>query len=266
MDSDREPHRYDDLTGKVAVVTGSTKGVGRVIATFLADLGMKVVGCSRSALDDPTRIEFESSSISHVEVDVRDPDQVHDLVDYIVRNHGSVDLLVNNAGGSPHSLVADSSPNYLSKIISLNLIAPLLVAKAVNEIMQGQDTGGVIVNIGSVSGTRPSPGTAAYGAAKAGLENLTKTLAVEWAPKVRVNYLACGPIITEQAHLHYGDSEGVERVGATIPMGRLASATDVVRAVAWLASLEASYITGASLSIHGGGERPTWMEASTADL
>ncbi|MCT2060112.1 SDR family oxidoreductase, partial [Dietzia cinnamea] len=128
----------------------------------------------------------------------------------------------------------------------------------------GGPTGGAIVNISSVSGHRPSPGTASYGAAKAGIDSLTGSLAVEWAPLVRVNSVVVGPVKTELAEMHYGDAEGVAAVDATIPMGRMAEPVDVGRAAAFLASPLAAYITGAELLVHGGGEKPAFLAASTA--
>ena len=107
--------------------------------------------------------------------------------------------MVNNAGGSPYVLTAESSAKFNRKIVELNLLGALLVSQHANDKMQSQQRGGSIVNICSVSGRRPTPGTAAYGAAKAGLESLTQTLAVEWAPKVRVNALVVGMVETEQA-------------------------------------------------------------------
>jgi NAD(P)-dependent dehydrogenase (short-subunit alcohol dehydrogenase family) len=130
--------------------------------------------------------------------------------------------------------------------------------------MQKQAEGGVIINIASVSGERPSPGTAAYGAAKAGLLNLTKSLAVEWAPKVRVVGVTCGMIRTEQAHLHYGDEQGIAAVEATVPLNRLASPEDIGNACLFLASPLASYVSGSSLLVHGGGEKPAFLEAGNA--
>ena len=114
-------------------------------------------------------------------------------------------MLINNAGGSPAAEAATASPRFHEKIIQLNLIAPLHFAQQANAVMQQQPDGGQIVNVASVSATRPSPGTAAYGAAKAGLLSLTQSLAVEWAPKVRVNAVTAGMIRTEQVALHYGD-------------------------------------------------------------
>lgn len=128
-----------------------------------------------------------------------------------------------------------------------------------------RETRGSVVMIGSVSGTRPSPGTAAYGAAKAGLENLARSMAVEWAPEVRVNSLVLGMVRTELAHLHYGDEAGVAAVAATVPLGRLAQPSDVGEAAVFLASGRAAYVSGASLLVHGGGERPAFLDAATVN-
>ena len=144
--------------------------------------------------------------------------------------------------------------------MKLNLLAPLHVAQRANHHMQ-QGDGGVIVNIASVSATRPSPGTAAYGAAKAGLLNLTSSLAVEWAPKVRVVAVVAGLIETEQAELHYGDAESIERVAATIPAGRLGTPEDLAQACRWLTSPAAGYVSGSAIWLHGGGERPAFLDA-----
>jgi NAD(P)-dependent dehydrogenase (short-subunit alcohol dehydrogenase family) len=147
-------------------------------------------------------------------------------------------------------------------VINLNLVAPLLFAQKVNAVMQAQAEGGSIVNIASVSGLRPSPGTAAYGAAKAGLLNLTESLAVEWAPKVRVNAIAAGPLRTEKSALHYGDDAGLARVAATIPMGRLGEPDDVADLCLVLASPLCKYVTGTAITLHGGGERPAFLDAA----
>ncbi len=128
--------------------------------------------------------------------------------------------------------------------------------------MQGQDDGGSIVNISSVSGVRATPNAAAYGAAKAGLLNLTQTLAVEWAPKVRVNAITVGLVRTEQANLHYGDEAAIAAVGATVPLGRMADPVDVANACLLLASPLASYVSGANLLVHGGGELPAYLNAA----
>lgn len=245
------------LSGAVVLVTGGARGVGAGIATVLAELGAVPIICGRNA-PDPSVHEFHSC-------DVRDSDAVATMIAAIVDKHGRLDGVVNNAGGSPFALAADASDNFARKIIELNLVAPLVVARAAHAVMAGQDGGGAIVNVSSVSGHRPSPGTSAYGASKAGLDNLTESLAVEWAPAVRLNSVVCGPIETELSHLHYGDADGVAAVGATIPMGRLASPADVGNAVAFLLSPLASYITGSTLTLHGGGEKPAFLDAANAD-
>jgi NAD(P)-dependent dehydrogenase (short-subunit alcohol dehydrogenase family) len=130
--------------------------------------------------------------------------------------------------------------------------------------MQKQGAGSSIINIASVSAARPSPGTAAYGAAKAGLVNLSRSLAVEWAPKVRVNSIIAGLIVTEQAHLHYGDDAGIAAVGSTIPLGRMASTEDIANVCLFLASNLSAYVSGSAVTADGGGEAPAFLNASNA--
>lgn len=246
------------FAGQVVLVTGGARGVGLGIVRGFADAGATVVTCGRSAVDD--------LDVPYVRADVRDASQVDALVAGVVAEFGRLDVVVNNAGGAPPVAAATASPRLHEKVIALNLVAPLHVAQRANAVMQEQESGGVIVMIGSVSGTRPSPGTAAYGAAKAGLASLASSLAVEWAPKVRVNTVVVGPVDTELSHLHYGDSAGVEAVGATIPAGRMATPADVAQACLYLASPAASYVTGSTLTVHGGGERPAFLGASNAEV
>jgi len=243
-----------DLDGAVVLVTGGVRGVGLGITRAFLAAGAVVVTCARR----PTEVE----GASFVSCDVRDADQVAALVSGIVADHGRLDVVVNNAGGAPFALADKASPRFHAKIVELNLLAPLLVSQAANEVMQKQDSGGAIVNVSSVSGRRPSPGTAAYGAAKAGLDNLTSSLAVEWAPKVRVNALAVGMVRTEQSHLHYGSEAGIEAVARTVPLGRLASPDEVGACAVFLASPLASYVSGATLVVHGGGEAPAFLTAA----
>ena len=125
-----------------------------------------------------------------------------------------------------------------------------------------KDDGGVVLFITSVSGMRPSPGTAAYGAAKAGLISLTQSLAVEWAPKVRVAAVSAGMVRTEQSHLHYGDEAGIAAVGETVPLGRIADPDDIGDACLYLASPLARYVSGSTLLVHGGGEKPAFLAAA----
>src|SRR3954447_23393044 len=248
-----------DLTGQVALVTGGGKGVGRGITEAFAGAGAHVVVVSRS------RPDTLPDGASFISLDVRDAEAVQRVVQEIAGTHGRLDVAVNNAGGSPPSDSATASARFAEKIVALNLLAPLYVAQAANAVMQQQDTGGAIVSIGSVSGVRPSPGTAVYGAAKAGLSGLTRSLAVEWAPKVRVNLVVVGMVRTEQNELFYGDEDGIAAVGATVPLGRLADPTEIGTTCVFLASPAASYISGAEILVHGGGERPAFLAAANAD-
>jgi NAD(P)-dependent dehydrogenase (short-subunit alcohol dehydrogenase family) len=241
-----------DLVGRVALVTGGSRGIGRGITEVLVEAGATVVTCARSEADPVP-------GVTHVQCDVRDPEAVADLVERIVADHGRLDVLVNNAGGAPYALAADASPRFHDKILALNLQAPLLVAQAANAVMQRQTSGGAIVNISSVSALRPSPGTAAYGAAKAGVDSLTRSLAVEWAPKVRVNSVDVGLCRTEHTDDHYGGDERVAAIERTIPLGRMADPREIGRVVAFLASDLASYVSGAQLACHGGGEPPIFL-------
>lgn len=244
-----------DFSGRVALVTGGGRGVGRGITRRLLDAGATVVICGRS---EPEELP---AGVSFVPADVREPEQVDALVATIVDAHGRLDIAVNNAGGAPYALAADASPRLSDKIVALNLMSVIHVSKAANAVMQQQDDGGSIVNITSVSGIRPSPGTAAYGAAKAGVEHFTVSVAVEWAPKVRVNCVTAGLILTEGGDEHYGGPEGAARVAATVPLGRMGTPDDVGDVVLFLASPLASYISGSSVLMHGGGERPAFLAA-----
>jgi len=238
------------VTG-VALVTGGTRGLGRGIADAFADAGYRVVVCGRTAPDDlPHRF---------VACDVRDAGQVDALVADVVAHEGRLDVVVNNAGGSPSAPVAEASPRLAERVVALNLLAPLYVARAANAVMQAQDDGGVVINIGSVSARRPAPGTAAYAAAKAGLAVLTRALALEWAPKVRVNAVTPGLVNTELAEQNYGDDRSA--VTRTIPMRRLAEPADVAAACLLLAAPALRYTTGADLYVDGGGEIPAFHTA-----
>ena len=244
-----------DLGGRIVLVTGGVRGVGAGISEVFAGQGATVITCARRPVQG-LPYEFHPC-------DVRDPDAVGALIDTIVERHGRLDVVVNNAGGSPSVPVAEASPGFLRKVVELNLLGMLYVSQAANAVMQQQPEGGTIISISSVSGRRPSPGHAAYGAAKAGVDSLTATLAVEWAPKVRVNAVVAGMVATEQVELFYGDAESQAAVAATVPLGRLAQPADIGWATAFLASDKASYISGAVLAVHGGGEPPPYLSASS---
>ncbi|MFD7576233.1 SDR family oxidoreductase [Streptomyces sp. NPDC059810] len=252
-----------DLSGSVAVVTGGTRGVGAGIARSLLEAGAELVTCARRAPDRP--VEAAGRTARFLPVDLRDPAAVTGFFDRVRDDHGRLDVLVNNAGGTPFRMLGEGSATQQARVLELNLIAPLTASLAAYEVMRHQPGGGSVIMIGSVSGTRPSPGSAAYGAAKAGLDNLARSMAVEWAPLVRVNTLVPGMVRTELSHLHYGDEDGVASVGRTVPLGRLAEPADIGDACVFLASAQAAYISGASLLVHGGGERPAFLDAATVN-
>jgi len=241
-----------DLSGRVALVTGGSQGIGAGIAQVLVEAGATVVTCARSA------VEAAAPGTTHVQCDVRDPDAVTAMVEGIAAEHGRLDVAVNNAGGTPYAEAATASPRFTEKVLALNLTAALNVAQAANAVMQAQGSG-AIVNISSVSALRPSPGTAVYGAAKAGLDSLTRSLAVEWGPAVRVNSVDVGLCRTEQTTDHYGGDETVAAIEQTIPLGRMADPLEIGRVVAFLASDLASYVSGATVECHGGGEPPVFL-------
>jgi NAD(P)-dependent dehydrogenase (short-subunit alcohol dehydrogenase family) len=249
-----------DFRGKVALITGGARGIGHGIAERFLEAGAEVAICGRTAPEKPpSRGDRDAAFFA---CDVREAEQVARMTDAVAERFGRIDVLIANAGGAPAADAATASPRFHERIIQLNLIAPLHCAQAANAVMQRQPEGGVIEFIASVSALRPSPGTAAYGAAKAGLLSLAASLAVEWAPRVRVVAVTAGMIRTEQSHLHYGDEAGVAAVGRTVPLGRIGEPEDVADACLFLASPLARYVSGASLLTHGGGEAPAFLGAA----
>jgi NAD(P)-dependent dehydrogenase (short-subunit alcohol dehydrogenase family) len=240
-----------DITGKVAIVTGGTRGIGLAIARRLAAAGAHVVVCGRTASDLPDGLEF-------VPCDVRDPAAVLVMVDDVAERHGRLDILVNNAGGSPEADAATASPRFSERVIALNLLAPLNLSQAAHRHMQAH--GGAIVNIASVSAIRPSPRTVAYAAAKAGLIALGRSLAHEWGPVIRVNAIIVGYVETEATEATYGNAATQAAIASNIGAQRLGRADEIAEAVLFLASPAASYVTGAALEVHGGGERPPFLD------
>jgi len=246
------------FANKVAIVTGGTRGIGHAIAQSLLDAGCHVAICSRNA---PAALPTANGrTATFFPCDVRNAEQARSFVDAVVTQHGQLDILVNNAGGSPQAEAASASPRFSEAILALNLLAPLHVSQAAFRHMNLQETGGSIVNIASVSGLRPSPGTAIYGAAKAGLLSLTGSLAQEWGPKVRVNAVVVGITESENAVETYGSEQTQAEIAASLPLQRMARGADVAAAVQFLASPMAAYISGAQLSVDGGGERPHFLQ------
>lgn len=246
------------LDGQVAIVTGGTRGIGFGIATALLEAGCEVVVCGRTAPD--TLPSAGGRTASFMACDVRKHEAVGELVEAVGQRFGHIDILVNNAGGSPPADASTASPRFSESIVALNLMAPIHMAQAVSRWMKRQPTGGSIVNIASVSAIRPSPGTAVYGAAKAGLLGLTRSLAAEWGPAIRVNAIVVGLTDTDSEALPYGSAAARDAIAASLPAGRMGHPSDIANAVVYLSSPMATYVSGAALEVHGGGERPLFLD------
>lgn len=248
-----------DFKNKTVIVTGGTKGVGLGITHAYLKAGATVYICGRNA---PTELPADNGNIArYMAADVRKPEETQALIDAAVNDTGHLDILINNAGGSPPVAAAEAPVKLTEAIIRLNLIGPMIFAQQAHAAMRKNTSGGAIVNIASVSGVRPSPGTAAYGAAKAGLINVSRSLAQEWGvDKVRVNAIIAGLIKTEAAADHYGGEAGIALIEASLPMRRMASPEDIANACLFLSADSSAYVSGAALEVYGAGEPPSFLK------
>lgn len=261
--------RADLLTGQVAVITGGGTGIGFGVAELLSELGAHVVLASRKPENLKAgceKIIAAGGSASAVQLDVRDPERVHAAMQEIGEKHGRIDLLVNNAAGNFYAPSATLSPNAWRSVVEIDLFGTFYCTQAVYPIM-AQQGGGRVVSISMTLHYRGWPQMAHATAAKAGVDALTRTLAVEWAPQnIRVNAIAPGPIPTEgvkKAFTPPADS-GVADVFAVtndrmekyarsaIPLGRWGSPRDIANMVAFLASPGGDWITGSIFVVDGG--------------
>ena len=247
-----------DLTGKVAIVTGSTKGIGRAMVQGLAEAGAKVVVSSRKQeLCDEAAAEIAAATGAEtmgLACHVGDWDGIPAFIDAVVQRFGTVDVLVNNAGINPApTTVSDMTIEYWRKMFNVNLEGPLRMAQQVAPVMR-DNGGGSIVNIVTMAAYSGGSNVCAYGSSKAGLINLTKSMAQEWAPwNIRVNALCPGPFDTEMVQgaerLRPGFSDMI--ANGTL-MKRVADASEIVGPVLYLASDASSYVTGDEISVSGG--------------
>ena len=259
MSSSKTRFEFKDQT---VVVTGGTRGIGRRICEAFAEAGADVYTCSRRGLETPfpdnsdDTENTERGTIESEIVDVRDPVATEAWLHRCAQKRGGIDVLVNNAGGAPSVASAEASPKLTNKILELNLNAPLILSQQAYPHLNAREDGGVIVNIVSVSSTRPTPTSVAYGAAKSGLMNATRSLAVEWGPRIRVNCIVAGLVVTELTEGHYGDEESKKTITSQIPAKRFARPEEIAHACLFLAAKDSGYVSGAALEVHGGGEWP----------
>ena len=249
-----------NFKNKTVIITGGTKGIGLEITKTFLRLDANVVVLARNK---PSRkIQAKDNAGVYIECDIRSLESIDNALKTIKSEYKTLDILVNNAGGAPLVDSISASPKFHQAIIDLNLMAPLNVSQKVGRLMMKQKTISNIINISSVTATRPTPGSAAYGAAKGALVNLTKTLAIEWAPKIKVNAIIVGYIQTENSLLHYGSKSEINKVAKTIPLKRMGKPQDIANACIFFASPLAEWITGAALEVHGGGETPSYLDVA----
>jgi len=240
------------LSGRVAIVTGASRGIGRAIALDLAEAGAMVVAAARgdNAADTAKAIVESGGLAESATLDVTEPDAVAAFVGDVVARHGRIDVLVSNAGIARDQLLLRMKRDDWDAVIATNLTATFVLAQAVVKPMLKARSGRIIA-IGSVVGQMGNAGQANYAASKAGLIGFAKSLAREVASRgITVNVVAPGLIATDMTQAI--TEEAREEWAARIPAGRLGTPQDIAAAVRFLASDEASYITGHVLAVNGG--------------
>jgi len=257
------PQSPFSLEGKTLIVTGGGIGIGKSISLECARAGADIVLCSRRMEHLETTAEMVrglGKRALALTVDVRDPEQVHQVVQRTLETFGKIDVLVNNHGASFRAPVENISPNGWNTVVSINLHGVFLFCKAVGQHMIERRQG-VIVNIASIAGVRGSQMMSHYAASKAAVINFTTTLALEWAPyNIRVNCIAPGPIETEGyldvLHRTNPDADAVYRkVASRVALGRWGKVEEIAYPTIFLASEASSFMTGTTINIDGGPPR-----------
>ena len=246
------------LENKVALVTGSSRGLGREIAKDLASKGCKVVINYNHSYDDALTLQKELND-SHVDsllikCDVSNEEEVKMMINNIINKFGTIDILVNNAGIARDNFFEEKSLKEFKEVIDVNLIGTYLVSKYVGKIMYENKTG-KIINIASNNPlTKGHPMCIDYDASKAGVIAVTKDLAMQFAPYINVNAIAPGWIKTDMSKIddHEMEEEFVKEESKNILLGRFAEAKEIAKVVTFLVSDDASYINGAIIKVDGG--------------
>ncbi|MHB1668326.1 MAG: SDR family NAD(P)-dependent oxidoreductase, partial [Thiomonas sp.] len=246
--------RDDDFTGRTALVTGAATGIGRAMAVAMADAGATVIvnHLGRAELADETvaLIEAAGGSAWAVEADVSQGVAVRGMMDACLRRHGGVDILVNNAGILLEKPFLDISEAQWDQVLATDLKSVFLCCQAALPAMLDRG-GGCIINVASELGYLGRAGFTAYTAAKAGVITLTRSLAREFAPRVRINAIAPGPVDTPMLGLEQMSAAWAAKE-ADVPMGRVGRPEEIAATAVFLASAHASYYCGQTLSPNGG--------------
>jgi NAD(P)-dependent dehydrogenase (short-subunit alcohol dehydrogenase family) len=251
------------VDGKVAIITGGGTGIGKAIVTEFARFGAKVVTGSRNVencqatVDEVKKMGGQAIALK---CDVRNPDDCQAIVDAAVKEYGRLDVLVNNHGASFVSPAEDISPNGWATIININLNGLFFLSKAAMKVMKEQKEGGAIINIASMAGVSGAPNMSHYGAAKAGVVNLARTLSYEWAPyNIRVNCIAPGPIVTKGYLDNLGYDEVPSKFTDPVPLKRWGKVEEIAWPCIFLASEASGFMTGETICVDGG---PRFQEGS----
>lgn len=245
-----------EFANKVAIVSGASKGIGRAVSELLVERGASliIVGRNETTLNAAkTALDAHGGAVVAVPGDAAGADTAERAVAAAFSEFGRLDILANIAGAFPTALLEDTTDDHYDETIAANLTGTFRMCRAALPKMR--ERGGAIVNMSSTAARLATPGLAAYGATKAGIEAFTRAIAIEGAPRVRVNAVSAGPTLTETVRsLVESDKTGaVETVTKALPLGRMAEPSEIAEAVLFLASDRASIITGQILHANSGG-------------
>lgn len=254
-----QPRQYESLfrlDGKVALVTGASKGIGAAMARGLAEFGASVVLCSRKQdAVDAVAQDLRNDGLEAIAVaaNVGNRDDIEILVETAVRTYGGIDVLINNAAANPvFGPIQNTDERAFDKIVEVNLKGPFELARRVHAIMRARG-GGSIINISSIGGIRPEANIGIYSVSKAAIINLTRAMAQDWGGyNIRINAICPGLVKTRFSEALWQDETTLDRFVARIPLGRIGEAEDLVGLAIYLASAASAYCSGGVYMVDGG--------------